>query len=62
MKLTEDKVFLHDPRPNMMTEEKNLFLSAQLATAPNRSLNIVRIDRVEIGSTGWWITHRIFIP
>lgn len=58
MALTEEKVFIPDPRLGMSTVEKNKFLSAQLATAPNRTLNIVRIDRVEIGVAGWWITYR----
>lgn len=58
MPLREDRRFIPDPRPNMTTEEKNVELSTNLALVPFRTMQIVRIDRIEIGASGWWITYR----
>lgn len=60
MPLREEKYFIPDPRPNMTAEEKNIDLSANLALVPYRTMQIVRIDRIEIGASGWWVTYRTF--
>jgi hypothetical protein len=62
MALDEKKAFIEDEKPNMTYEEKNQQLSAELATAPNSKRKIVRIDRIEIGAAGWWITYRVGSP
>ena len=46
----------------MAFEKKNRQLSGELAVAPNSKRNIVRIDRIEIGASGWWITDRVGSP
>ena len=58
MALQEKTVFLADPKADMTPEEKNLFLSAKLAVAPNGKRQIVRIERIEIGGSGWRIVYR----
>ncbi len=58
MPIQEKKSFIKDPKPDMTTREKNEFLSAKLATAPQVTRKIVRIQRVEIGGSGWWIHYR----
>lgn len=58
MPLREQKAFIHDPNPNMAMKEKNMHLSAKLAVAPYVNMKIVRIERIEIGASGWWIHHR----
>jgi hypothetical protein len=60
MPLQEKKSFIQDPEPDMTPEHKNLYLSAKLAIAPYKKMQIVRIDRIEIGASGWWITYRTF--
>lgn len=62
MPLEERRVFIEDDRPNMSFEEKNLQLSAELAIPPNAKRKLVRIERIEIGASGWWIYHRIGTP
>jgi hypothetical protein len=62
MALQENKRFLKDPKPNMSIADKNMYLSAKLAVAPFRKLKIVKIQRIEIGATGWWIYHRTGKP
>lgn len=62
MQLQEKRAFIEDEKSEMSFEEKNLQLSAILATGPNSRRKIVRIDRVEIGASGWWITYRIGMP
>lgn len=58
MRFREDETFIPDQRPDMTYEEKNSQLSADLAVAPNRKRKIVRIERIEIGASGWLITYR----
>lgn len=60
MPLEEKRAFIKDPQPGMTTEEKNQYLSAKLCVAPYSKMNIVRIERVEIGASGWWIYHRVW--
>jgi len=59
MPLQEKKVFIKDPKENMTITEKNMHLSANLAVAPNANRKIVRIERIEIGGSGWWIHYRV---
>jgi hypothetical protein len=56
MILKESKSFIEDPKPGMSIEEKNRYLSAQLAQDPSAKMTIVRIDRMETVATGWWVT------
>jgi len=56
--LQEKKTFVEDPKPEMTAEEKNLHLSAKLAITPLSKRMIVRIDRIEIGASGWWVHYR----
>jgi hypothetical protein len=58
MPLQEKKAFIKDPQENMTTTEKNMHLSAKLAVGPNANRKIVRIERIEIGASGWWIHYR----
>ncbi|NWG75068.1 MAG: hypothetical protein HXY24_10760 [Rubrivivax sp.] len=60
MPLQERRSFIEDPEPDMTPEDKNMHLSAILALAPYKNMEIVRIDRIEIGASGWWITYRTF--
>ena len=62
MTLEEKKTFIEDPKPNMTTEEKNGHLSYMLGLAPHHARNIFRIERVEIGASGWWIHYRTESP
>jgi hypothetical protein len=62
MPLQEKKAFLEDPEPDMSIRDKNMFLSAKLAVAPYRNMKIVKIQRLEIGATGWWIHYRTGKP
>lgn len=58
MPLQERKAFIKDPNPDMTTDKKNSYLSAKLAVAPYVYMKIVRIERIEIGASGWLIHHR----
>jgi hypothetical protein len=58
MPLVERKVFIKDPKTNMSIRDKNTHLSAKLAVAPHAKRKIVRIERVEIGGSGWYIYYR----
>ena len=58
MTVEERKIFIEDPRPNMMREEKNTHLSYMLRVAAYANQNIFRIERAEIGASGWWIHYR----
>jgi hypothetical protein len=58
MPLQERKAFVKDPKENMTITEKNMHLSAKLAVAPHANRKIVRIERIEIGGSGWWIHYR----
>ena len=58
MPLQEKKAFIKDPQENMTTIEKNMHLLAKLAVGPNANRKIVRIERIEIGASGWWIHYR----
>lgn len=58
MRFMEKKVFIEDPRENMSTEEKNQMLSTELRVHPHDKRNIFRIERVEIGASGWLIHYR----
>ena len=51
-----------DSQANMTTEEKNRHLSYMLGVAPHDVQYIFRIERVEIGATGWWIYYRTELP
>jgi hypothetical protein len=62
MTVQEKKTFIEDPRPNMTTEEKNRHLAYMLGVAPHYAQNIFRIERVEIGASGWWIDYRTESP
>ncbi|MEM1450801.1 MAG: hypothetical protein AAF957_25335 [Planctomycetota bacterium] len=62
MPLQEKTSFLKDPRTDMTIQEKNEFLSAKLATTPNVKRKIVRIERIEIGATGWRVVYRTGTP
>ena len=62
MPLQEKQSFLKDPRPDMTIREKNEFLSAKLAVTPNVKRKIVRIERIEIGATGWRVVYRTGTP
>ena len=56
--MQEKKSFIRDPRANMTPRQKNEFLSAKLAVAPQVTRKIVRIERIEIGGSGWRIHYR----
>lgn len=58
MPLKDKESFIEDPEQDMTTEDKNTFLSAKLAVAPYKKMQIVRIDRIEIGASGWRLIHR----
>jgi hypothetical protein len=58
MPLQERKAFIADPKEGMTTREKNMHLSAKLAVAPHANRMIVRIERIEIAASGWWIHYR----
>ena len=58
MPLQERKAFVKDPKENMTITEKNMHLSDKLAVAPHANRKIVRIERIEIGGSGWWIHYR----
>ena len=62
MPLSEQRTFIPDDKPSMSFEQKNRQLSAELAMSPNLKRKIVRIERVEIGGEGWWITYRVGSP
>ena len=62
MPLEEKKAFISDPNLCMTMEQKNKHLSAKLAVAPNLTRKIVRIERIEIGGSGWWIHYRTGSP
>jgi hypothetical protein len=62
MPLEERKVFIEDEKPDMSFEDKNMQLSAELAISPNAKRKIVRIERIEIGASGWWIYYRTGTP
>jgi len=62
MPLEEKKVFIKDPDLDMTMEQKNKHLSAKLAVAPNLKRKIVRIERIEIGGSGWRIHYRTGSP
>jgi|APFre7841882630_1041343.scaffolds.fasta_scaffold12790_1 hypothetical protein len=62
MPLQELKVFIEDEKPDMSFEDKNMQLSAELAVPPNSKRKIVRIERIEIGASGWWISYRTGTP
>jgi hypothetical protein len=62
MPLEERKVFIEDQNEDMSFEEKNMQLSAELALPPNSKRKIVRIERIEIGASGWWICYRTGTP
>ena len=58
MSLEEKKTFVEDPTPNMTNEEKKRHLSYMLGVTPHDEQNIFRIERVEIGASGWLIHYR----
>jgi hypothetical protein len=58
MPLQEKESFIPDSEPDMTPEDKNTLLSAKLAMAPYKKMQIVHIDRIEIGASGWRITYR----
>ena len=60
MPLKEKESFIEDPAQDMTTEGKNAYLSAKLAVAPYKKMQIVRIDRIEIGASGWRIIYRTY--
>lgn len=55
----QESVFIKDPSPNMTNEEKNMHLSAKLANAPHVKRKIVRIERIENGTSGWIIFYSL---
>ena len=55
-------MFIEDEKPDMSFEDKNMQLSAELAISPNVKRKIVRIERIEIGASGWWIYYRTGTP
>ena len=62
MPLEERRVFIEDEKLDMSFEDKNMQLSAELAMPPNVKRKIVRIERIEIGASGWWIVYRTGTP
>ena len=58
MPLQEKKSFIKDTKPNMTPKEKNKLLSTELARSPNGTRKIVRIERIEIGASGWYVYYR----
>jgi len=60
MPLKDKESFIEDPEQDMTPEAKNMYLSAKLAAAPHKKMQIVRIDRIEIGASGWRITYRVY--
>jgi hypothetical protein len=50
------KVYIPDTSPGMSAHDRNIQLSAELATAPNVDRNIVDIARDDTDS-GWQITY-----
>ena len=62
MPLEDRKSFIADPHPDMTIEEKNKHLGAELAQAPHVRRKIVRVERIEIGGSGWWVFYRTGKP
>ena len=62
MPLKDNTAFVKDERPKMTTREKNMQLSAKLATSPNVKRKIISIERIEIGGSGWRIHYRTGTP
>lgn len=62
MSLKDNTRFVKDKRPNMTIREKNMQLSATLATAPHVKRKIISIERIEIGGSGWRIHYRTGTP
>ncbi len=54
--MAEKKAYIPDTNPDMSPHDKNMQLSAELATAPNVDRNIVDITRDDTDS-GWEITY-----
>jgi hypothetical protein len=62
MTVREDNIFVEDPKPNMIREEKNKHIGYKLRSTPYCFENIICIERVEIGASGWWIHYRTASP
>lgn len=62
MPLEEKKIFVKDPAQDMDIRDKNLHLAAKLSVAPLVTKKIVRIERIEIGASGWWVRYRVGTP
>jgi len=62
MPLKDQSAFIKDERPNMTIREKNEQLSVTLATSPNVKRKIIKIERIEIGGSGWRIHYRTGKP
>lgn len=58
MPYLEKKAFIEDTSSDMTSDDKNMYLSATLAVAPYVNMKIVRIERIEIGASGWLIYYR----
>ncbi len=62
MPLQENRSFIKDKKANMSIREKNMHLSAKLSRGLNANRKIVRIERIEIGASGWWVHYRTGTP
>jgi hypothetical protein len=62
MPLQDKTTFIPDPEPEMTIRDKNLHLSAILAVAPLATKQIVVIERIEIGASGWRVIYRTGTP
>jgi hypothetical protein len=54
----DKEAFIRDHPGNLTTKKKNVRLSAKLVKAPFATMQIVRIERIEIGDKGWRIVYR----
>ncbi len=54
----EEKVFIKDPESAVTPEQRNKHLAAELTGAPLAQRTIVRIERIEISASGWYVYYR----
>lgn len=62
MPLIEKDAFILDEKEDMTFEEKNRQLAAEVGVSPHSKRKIVRIERMEIGGTGWKLIYRVGTP
>lgn len=62
MPLKDNVAFIKDKKANMTIREKNMQLSAALATSPNVKRKVTSVERIEIGGSGWRVHYRTGTP